>query len=80
MAMFRTKLEAQTKQIIGQVFGGRQLVRDGLAQQREAASELNGWPEAQPESAAGGSSDAQERQMSLAAGGQSERRIFHESV
>ncbi|MGY4282899.1 CBS domain-containing protein [Bradyrhizobium sp. LM2.7] len=75
MTRFRTKLEAQTKQIIGQMLGDQQLVQEGLAQQREAASEPNDGPEARPESAAGGSSAAQERQMSLGAGGQSERRI-----
>ncbi len=73
MTRFRAKLEAQTKQIIGQMIGDQQLVQEGLAQQREAAGERSVLPEHRPQD---GSSAALERQASLVVGGQSERRIF----
>lgn len=75
MTRFRAKLEAQTKQIIGQMIGDQQLVQEGLVQQRDAAGERSVLPEQQHNRPQDGSSAAQECQASLAVGGQSQRRI-----
>jgi CBS domain-containing protein len=73
MTKFRAKLEAQTKQIIGQMLGDQQLVHEGLAQQREAASERSEQQHDEPQD--NSSSAVPEHQASLAVGAQSARRI-----